>query len=225
MTTMFKGVIHSWPDKRTLCNLPHAPVCCFSAIIFGETPRRQTQAITHRSYNHQNKPAGIRVCPVTTPFNKRLRKPQKVAMHWAALKVTTKFSECSPLRRSQKKASEVMWRYFWPRGNLLASHGVLCTFHRPSYQTVRARIRDDIGIHHGDGSNKENGLYTPSGPSRAESRVRFRALSPLCSRCCDSLFTRWRPSVGNRLSQNVTRKKFHWACPHVHECSEVSLLF
>lgn len=137
MTTMFKGVIDSLPDKRTLCNLPHAPVCCVSAITFGETPRRQTQAITCRSYNHQNKLAGIRVCPVTTPFNKRLRKPQKVAMHWAALKVTTKFSECSPLRRSQKKASVVMWRYFWPRGNLLASPGVL-----PSPQLPNSESQD-----------------------------------------------------------------------------------
>lgn len=137
MTTMFKCVTDSLPDKRTLCNLPHAPGCCIFAIVFGETPRRQTQAITHRSYNHQNKLAGIRICPVTTPFNKRLRKPQKVSVHWAALKVTTKSSERSPLRRSQKKASVVMWRYFWPCGNLLASHTVL-----PSPQLPNGESQD-----------------------------------------------------------------------------------
>lgn len=44
-------------------------------VILGETPRSAgTSNHIGRSYNHQNKLGGIRICPVTAPFNKRIRK-------------------------------------------------------------------------------------------------------------------------------------------------------
>lgn len=52
-----------------------AAIRCVFAVMLGETPKSAgTSNHVARSYNHQNKLSGIRICPVTAPFNKRIRK-------------------------------------------------------------------------------------------------------------------------------------------------------
>ena len=76
---------------------PRWPLACSWVLRLPRHPWQDSKPInisnhSQRSYGHQNKLDGIRICPVTPPYNKRLRKPQSHGGdEWVPLKVTTKF--------------------------------------------------------------------------------------------------------------------------------------